>query len=228
MSVCISCGNEIAENVKFCMHCGAPQATAAAEEKKEVSAEDTVEQIRETIEAAGNGSTEPLPAVEATAEVPAEPVFVSDTTPAEEKKAPAFESPVVPHAPAYEPPKTASVTYAEPAADHSHPEFTPTPVPVEDPEKPGPKSKWGIMSTWGYVGATLLMSIPVIGFILTIIWACGGCRKYAKRNYARATLIFLFAGIILTIAAALILRFVFPELIVEAFESLYPGYTIIF
>ena len=228
MSVCISCGNEIAENVNFCMHCGAPQAATAAEEPKEICAEDTTEKSSETIEAADDVSTELTPTVEEAAEAPAEPVFIPEPTPAEEKNAPAFESAVIPPAPAYEPPKTASVTYAEPAGEKSRPEFTPTPVPAEDPEKPGPKSKWGIMSTWGYVGATLLMSIPIIGFIITIVWACGGCRKYAKRNYARATLIFLFAGIILAVVSALILRFIFPELIVWAFEYLNPGYTIIF
>ena len=126
----------------------------------------------------------------------------------EEDKKPAYDSVVIPN---FTPEKP------EPAA-----------VPAEDPERPKKKSKWGIISTKGYIGINLLMAIPVIGLILTIIWACGGCRKYAKRNYARAMLIFMAIGIILLIVGALVLRFVFPELIVQVFEMLYPGYTIVF
>lgn len=221
MSVCISCGNEIAGNVNFCAHCGAPQA-APAEEKKEAAVEEAAEKVREELEAAEE-ITEELPAEEKPAEVTVEPEYIPKPA-AEEQKKPVFEPVVITPAPAYEPPKA----YTEPAREYPQPEFKPSPVLTEDPEKPGKKSKWGIMSTWGYVGATLLMAIPGIGLILTIIWALGGCRKYAKRNYARAALIFLFAGILITVAAALVIRFVFPELIVWAFELLYPGYTIVF
>lgn len=214
MSVCISCGNEIAENVNFCMHCGAPQAAPAEEKNEEVSVEETVEKVQEAIEAADDDTTVMLPPEEEPAPAPIEPEFIPKPL-IEEKKVKVFEPVVITAPPEKE--------YSQPA-----PELKPEPVPAEDPEKPGKKSKWRGITTWGYVGITLLMAIPGLGLILTIIWACGGCRKYAKRNYARAALIFLFAGIILTVAAALVLRFVFPEIIVWLFELFNPGYTIIF
>lgn len=194
MAVCISCGNEIAENAKFCINCGAPvvEEIIPAPDKEEVKLEETTPVA---------AAVEPEPAPVETEFIP-KPLFVER----EETKKPAYDSVVIPAAPERQ----------EPAA------------PAEDPEKPGKKSKWGVISTKGYIGINLLMAIPGIGLILTIIWACGGCRKYAKRNYARAALIFMAVGIILLVAAALVLRFAFPELIVQIFELLYPGYTIVF
>ncbi len=196
MAVCISCGNEIAENAKFCNNCGAPavQETTAVETE-----EIKTEEAAPVIAAAAAPEAAPVE----TEFIP-KPLFIER----EEDKKPAYDSVVIP---------TFTPEKQEPAA-----------VPAEDPEKPKKKSKWGIISTKGYIGINLLMAIPVIGFILTIIWACGGCRKYAKRNYARAMLIFMAIGIILLIVGALVLRFVFPELIVQVFEMLYPGYTIVF
>lgn len=195
MSVCISCGNEIAENAKFCINCGAPKTIA--EETAEVKQEET--KVEETAAVLAADQHEPAP-VE-TEFIP-KPLFVER----EETKKPTYENVTIPDF-AAEKQETAS-------------------VPADD--KPGKKSKWGVISTKGYIGINLLMAIPGIGLILTIIWACGGCRKYAKRNYARAALIFLFAGIILLVAAALVIRFAFPEFIVYVFEMLCPGYTIVF
>lgn len=215
MSVCAKCGEELKEGVRFCIHCGAPQEAPAEEKKKEnetpvvpetepvqeapVEEKQAEEAPAETADTAENECAQQPAAAETVEEKPA-PAFVVVTPP--------------PPPPAAEPPK-------------------PAPVPEiggkdkEESDKPGKKSKWGIISTWGYIGIDLLMAIPVIGFILTIIWACGGCRKYAKRNYARSKIIFFVAGIVLTIAAALVVRFAFPELIVAIYEAAHPGYTIV-
>jgi Na+/serine symporter len=82
------------------------------------------------------------------------------------------------------------------------------------------------MSSVGMAVQIFLMGIPVIGLILSIVWACGVCRKIARRNLARAWLILLILGILLTVAAAIILRFCFPNELVRAFEQTFPGYTI--
>jgi hypothetical protein len=50
------------------------------------------------------------------------------------------------------------------------------------------------MGVGSYVGAGLLMIIPVIGWIICIVWACGGSKNLNRRNYARATLIFMIIG----------------------------------
>jgi len=42
------------------------------------------------------------------------------------------------------------------------------------------------------------MCIPVVGQILMIVWALGGCRKINKRNLARASLILMLVMMLLT------------------------------
>ncbi len=194
MAVCISCGNEIAENAKFCNNCGAPKAV---EEK-------TVEEVK--VETA-------VPAAAETEIVP--------------PAAPALETEFIPKPLFNEVDNRKTAAYGNAAAPAA-PAMPAEPAPAEETDKPRKKSKWDIISTKGYVGINLLMAIPGIGLILTIIWACGGCRKYAKRNYARAALICMAIGVLLLIAAALVLRFVFADVIVQVFEALYPGYTITF
>lgn len=68
-----------------------------------------------------------------------------------------------------------------------------------DPSAPGHDSKYEPITTKGYIGIALLMAIPVVGIILAIIWACGGCRKINKRNFARAMLIMMLIGLIISL-----------------------------
>ncbi len=68
-----------------------------------------------------------------------------------------------------------------------------------DPNAPGPNSPYEPITTKGYIGIALLMMIPVVGIILAIVWACGGCRKINKRNFARAMLILMVIGLILSL-----------------------------
>ncbi len=82
------------------------------------------------------------------------------------------------------------------------------------------------MSGIGMAVQLFLMNIPVIGLVLSILWACGVCRKIARRSLARAHLILLVIGILLLVAAAIVLRFCFTEEITRLFEQAFPGYTI--
>ncbi len=54
---------------------------------------------------------------------------------------------------------------------------------------------------WGFVGIWLLLAIPGLNILLTIIWACGGCRKVNKRNMARGILIMFLIGLLLLAVA---------------------------
>lgn len=62
---------------------------------------------------------------------------------------------------------------------------------------PGSGSKYELISTGGIIGIMFLMAIPVIGQLLMIVWALGGCRKIQKRNLARAALIMTLIALIL-------------------------------
>ena len=54
------------------------------------------------------------------------------------------------------------------------------------------------ITTGGYIGIFLLLMLPRINMISLIIWACGGCHKVSKRNMARAMLIWMIIGTVLS------------------------------
>lgn len=106
-----------------------------------------------------------------------------------------------------------TVTAAEPAAHTPVQPVSPPPrqavqgTPVTPPtrtsaagdDRPAPGSKYEPITTGGLIGSMLLMAIPVVGLVITIIWACGGCRKIQKRYLARAALVFMVIGLIISI-----------------------------
>ena len=59
------------------------------------------------------------------------------------------------------------------------------------------------ISMWGYFGYEILFAIPLIGFILLLVFSFGGARNINLRNFARSYfcgfLIFLIIGGILFI-----------------------------
>ena len=111
-------------------------------------------------------------------------------------------APVTQAAPPKTPPQPAS--YSRPAPQ---PVYQPAPVYTAPPtDEPPSGGKYDLISAWGYIGIMLLMCIPVLGLILTIVWACGGCRKLQKRNLARACLILWIIGIILSLILGLAAR----------------------
>ena len=84
------------------------------------------------------------------------------------------------------------------------PVVTPPPVTAAAPAVngeyiPTKGSKYDPITTKGFIGIGLLMCIPVIGIVLTIVWACGGCKKINKRNLARASLIMMAIGLVFSL-----------------------------
>ena len=59
------------------------------------------------------------------------------------------------------------------------------------------------ISAWGYFGYEILFAIPILGFILLIIFSLGGTRNINLRNFARSYFcIYIIIIIILIIAFA--------------------------
>ena len=56
------------------------------------------------------------------------------------------------------------------------------------------------ISMWGYFGYELLFGIPVIGFIVLLVFAFGGTSNKNLKNFARSKFCYL---IIVTIVAAI-------------------------
>ena len=98
---------------------------------------------------------------------------------------------------AYTPPPVQSQPVCTQTATQAPPRQTATPY---DPNAgvPAPGSKYELISTKGLIGIMFLMAIPVVGQILMIIWALGGCRKIQKRNLARASLIMMAVALVIS------------------------------
>ncbi|MBQ3160527.1 MAG: hypothetical protein IJC04_00210 [Oscillospiraceae bacterium] len=77
--------------------------------------------------------------------------------------------------------------------------YTPPPLPREIMDSDVKGTKYEPISAWGFIGIMLLMCIPIVGILLVIIWACGGCRKLCKRSLARATLIMAAIGLVISL-----------------------------
>lgn len=78
---------------------------------------------------------------------------------------------------------------------------------------PAKGSKYEPITTGGYIGIMLLMCIPIVGQILMIVWALGGCRKINKRNLARASLIMMVVALVISFILGLVLKSLFGKVV---------------
>lgn len=67
--------------------------------------------------------------------------------------------------------------------------------------RPPKGSPYAVLGSWSFVGTMLLLSIPVVGCIFAIVWACGGAHNINRRNYARATLLLYAIAIVLALVS---------------------------
>lgn len=56
-----------------------------------------------------------------------------------------------------------------------------------------------VMSVGSYIGMMLLACIPLVGFILLLVWAFGSNENPNKKNYARAVLLLSVIAIVISI-----------------------------
>ncbi len=83
---------------------------------------------------------------------------------------------------------------------------------------PAPGSKYEPISTGGYIGIMLLMCIPLVGLILMVVWACGGCKKINKRNLARASLVMAMIALVICLILGAAVKSVINK-VVDAIEQ---------
>jgi hypothetical protein len=85
---------------------------------------------------------------------------------------------------------------------------------------PPPKgSKYAVMSTASYIGHSILFAIPILGFLIVLIMAFAA-GNLNKRHFARAVLIFTIIGVILSIIAYFVAKWLFGVVVDAATESL--------
>ena len=59
-------------------------------------------------------------------------------------------------------------------------------------------------SMWGYFGYEILFSIPIVGFILLLVFSFGGTKNVNLRNFARSYFCLLILVVIFAIVVAII------------------------
>ncbi len=236
--ICPSCGAQLPAGTKHCTECGAKleaQASPAAADTAAAAVEAAAE--AEAVFGAPFAQQPPSALLNETAAA-AEPVSQEKPEPAYPAQGPApaqtapaspYAAPASPYAASpYAAPAAAAAATAAPAAVYPAPGAYARPgdVTAEDPDRPDRKSKYAPMTSVGMALEIFLMSIPVVGFVLMILWSCGVCRKLTRRNLARAYLILLIVGIVIAAVLAILGRFVFRDQLTQLVEQLIPGYTI--
>ncbi|MDR2515623.1 MAG: hypothetical protein LBD02_10550 [Christensenellaceae bacterium] len=62
-----------------------------------------------------------------------------------------------------------------------------------------PSNSYETVSLGEWIVTAILQCIPIVGFIMLLVWAFGSGAKPSKQNYARAMLIFWLVGAVLCI-----------------------------
>jgi len=60
------------------------------------------------------------------------------------------------------------------------------------------------IGAWGYVGYQILFSIPIVGFIVALVFALGGTTNINLKNYSRSYFIWMLLAILLVIVGVVI------------------------
>ncbi len=242
--ICPACGGESPDNANFCIICGTRHEQILQPEEAEAGADAALREMRKDAAEEMNAPAGP-PVTQAKEEAglappPAEAESEKNEEASSSKSGPSLndkaENKTEPNLNGEAAGEGAPVLPAQPAFSESAQEQrSPAEATIAlikeadsgcDEPAPPKKSKYAPMSSIGTALSLVAMGIPVIGFIITVVWACGACRKIGRRNLARAMLILMALGIILWIIAALLIRYVYADDITRAFESLFPGYTI--
>lgn len=63
------------------------------------------------------------------------------------------------------------------------------------------------VSTGDWFVTILIAAIPIIGFIMLFVWAFGDATNPSKANWAKATLLWYFAGILIGVLIISIVGF---------------------
>jgi amino acid transporter len=111
---------------------------------------------------------------------------------------------------------------AQPFAEPARPQTQPQPQPQQPPPayyappaqtapgfdgEPPRGGKYAVMGVGAYIGTMILFCIPVVGWLACIIMAFAA-KNRNRRNFARAMLVFLIVGIVLSVALYFVFNWV--------------------
>ena len=98
-----------------------------------------------------------------------------------------------PAAPAPAPVTPPQASYSAPYA------APPQPVRPAPSYAPAQQAAWPPVGIGAYIGMMIVSGIPLIGFIMLLVWSFGSQVNPSKKNYARAVLILMLIGVALSI-----------------------------
>lgn len=175
---CEKCGNQMPDDSKFCLSCGAPTESAEAGQEAAVTVDAVADTVTETVEQVKSPSETAAPEQPAPQPVPqqaAQPV-----------QQPAPVRPAPQAAPQQAPAQPMSSQYYQ------------QPLAPQKPEKVAP------LKTWKFIGMFVITGIPLIGFIMILVWSFSNSFNKNTKSFARAILILWIIGLILSIVAVII------------------------
>lgn len=122
---------------------------------------------------------------------------------------PAYQQ-TAPQPPTQTPPYTPSASQ-QPAQT---PPYTPyNPYIQAPPSYPGmPSNQNQTVSVGDWVLTFFVSAIPVVGFIMLLVWAFGNDAKPSKKNYAKAALLLCLIGVVLSVLAIVFFATAFTAL----------------
>jgi hypothetical protein len=179
---CEKCGNQMPDDSKFCLSCGAPTESAEAGQEAAVTVDavadsvtETVDQVKPPVEPAAPAQPAPQPDPQQAAQIAPQPA----PQPAPVRPAPQAAPQQVPVQPMQN-------------------QYYQQPVAPMKPEKAAP------LKTWKFIGMFILTGIPLIGFIMILIWSFSNAFNKNTKSFARAILILWIIGLIFSIVAVII------------------------
>ena len=202
---CEKCGNQLADDSKFCMSCGAKVEKKEVEQEVAAGTENSVSAASGTVKASVPPVVQPQAAQKAPVQpvqqpIPQQNLQKDKPQPVQPQKAPPVQPPV-------QPVKTAQPQPAQQPVYQNVPQQTAVPQPPVYQSTPQPAAPQPVrtkkpdsitpLPVWKYIGIFILSGIPLLGLIMLFVWSFGGSFNRNTRNYARAVLIFALIMIII-------------------------------
>lgn len=207
---CNKCGNQVADQAKFCNHCGNPLASGETMDAVPATVVPTAEESVLILESVDQADAPSVPV-----EPPTVHVEITETGNVEPAPQPIPQpvppvqqaQPVTPPHPAPQPQAVSAPQ--QPIAQQQA--SRPAPAPVHhQPQQPQYQyqqaypSRDEPLSVGSYLLMFILTAIPLVGLIMTIVWAVGA-KNRNRKNFAIAALIMILIGIAVAIAGYFVL-----------------------
>lgn len=124
-----------------------------------------------------------------------------------------------PAAPAQQAYTAPSPAYTAPQQQYSNPNSTPQYNPNTAYNAGVQSALDAPLKVGDYVGMFLLMCIPIVRFIMILVWGFGSSSNTNKKNFARAVMILFVIGLALSIVFGILFGAVLFPLISDAFNE---------